>query len=427
MESTILQHLTFGWEKISLLIQAASSQWKLYLGPSLLAYLDLVLLLRFRRANRLYLRYSHLSKDGFSGMTVDEAFAIHNDLVQLEFPKVVSTATVFALFKTYGIPSVSSLLVTTGQIPADGRTGTKRMADTGALLLEAVLNPPASDRAIAAVARINYIHDHYRQRGRISDADMLYTLSLFALEPSRWVGRLEWRQMTDLELCALGVLWKSIGEAMEIPYDVLPSYRSGWRNGLEWLHELGEWSSVYEGAHMIPATSNKRLADSTIDRLLWKLPVSMKAVGKNLVAALLEDKLREAMLIEKPPATYYHLIHTFVSVRKFVLRYLSLPRIRRKNLPPIPTPSGRLHLRRYRVHPWYVKPTFKNRWSLSAWILWFQGEALPGDDGQRYCPEGFLSSEVGPSAFSGKGLKEMAEMRQRLSEAGRGGCPFLSQ
>lgn len=170
------------------------------------------------------------------------------------------------------------------------------MADTGALLLEAVLNPPASDRAITSLARINYIHNRYRQCGRITDADMLYTLSLFALEPSRWVNRLEWREMTDLERCALGVLWKSIGEAMEIPYDVLPSGRSGWHNGLKWLDELSEWSSVYEKGHMVPATSNKRLADSTIDRLLWKLPVRMKAVGRNLAAAVLEDKLREAML-----------------------------------------------------------------------------------------------------------------------------------
>lgn len=226
MDSTIVQHVTFSWEKISFLIQAALNQWKLLLVPTLLAYLCLVSLLRFRRAKGLYLRYSHLTKDAFSRMTVDEAFAIHNDLVQLEFSKVVSTATVFALFKvgspfvcylierntrskstiinifhnqnltqvpwqTYGIPSVSSLLVATGQISTDSRAGTKRMAETGALLLEAVLNPPASNRAIAAIARINYIHDRYRQRGRISDADMLYTLSLFALEPSRWVSRLE--------------------------------------------------------------------------------------------------------------------------------------------------------------------------------------------------------------------------------------------
>ena len=32
-------------------------------------------------------------------MTVNEAFAIYIDLVQLEFPSVVSTATGFALFR----------------------------------------------------------------------------------------------------------------------------------------------------------------------------------------------------------------------------------------------------------------------------------------------------------------------------------------
>ncbi len=128
------------------------------------------------------------------------------------------------------------------------------------------------------------------------DADMLYTLSFFALEPFRWVSRLEWREMTELELCALGVLWKSIGEAMEIPYDVLPSSRFGWHNVLEWLDELNEWSTAYETEHMVPATSNKRLADSTIDRFLWKLPVSMKGMRRNLAAAVLEDKLREVML-----------------------------------------------------------------------------------------------------------------------------------
>ena len=102
--------------------------------------------------------------------------------------------------------------------------------------------------------------------------------------------------MTGLERCALSVLWKSIGEAMQIPYDVLPSCRSGWHNGLEWLDELAEWSNVYQQDHMMPAISNKHLAYSTIDRLLWKLPVSMKSVGKNLMTALLEDKVREAML-----------------------------------------------------------------------------------------------------------------------------------
>ena len=95
----MIQHVASGWERISSLIQTALNQWKLLSVPTLLAYLFLVSSLRFRRAKGLYRRYSHLIPDAFSRMTVDEASAIHNDLVQLEFPKVVSTATAFALFK----------------------------------------------------------------------------------------------------------------------------------------------------------------------------------------------------------------------------------------------------------------------------------------------------------------------------------------
>ena len=83
-------------------------------------------------------------------------------------------------WQTYGIPSISSLLLVTGQISKDGQAGTKRMADTGALLLEAVLNPPASDRAISAIARINYIHDRYR---RCEDLGCRHTLHAESLCP----------------------------------------------------------------------------------------------------------------------------------------------------------------------------------------------------------------------------------------------------
>ena len=249
-----------------------------------LSFLEWFLRLLHLRFSRYAQLFCHLVAKYTHPKSTQNMFCYHQNLM------------LYVLWQTYGIPSISSLLIATGQISTESRTGTKRMADTGALLLEAVLNPPASIRAITAIARINYIHDRHRRRGRISDADMLYTLSLFALEPSRWVSRFDWRKMTELELCALGVLWKSIGEAMEIPYDLLPSSRSGWRNGLEWLNELSEWSSIYEEKYMVPATSNKRLADSTIDRMLWKLPVNMKGIGRNVVAALLEDKLREAML-----------------------------------------------------------------------------------------------------------------------------------
>jgi hypothetical protein len=141
------------------------------------------------------------------------------------------------------------------------------------------------------------MHRHYRQLGKIADSDLLYTLSLFALEPARWISRYEWRTLSDLELCAVGTLWKALGDALEIPSDeLLSNFSAEKRNGIEWLNALDEWSRNYEAAHMVPATSNKRLADSTFKLILFKLPSRFHGFGRNLLATLLDDKLREAMM-----------------------------------------------------------------------------------------------------------------------------------
>lgn len=54
----------------------------------------------------------------------------------------------------------------------------QRYADTGCIFTEWVDNAPESGRANAAFARFNFLHSHYQKAGRISNDDMLYTLSL---------------------------------------------------------------------------------------------------------------------------------------------------------------------------------------------------------------------------------------------------------
>ena len=58
---------------------------------------------------------------------------------------------------------------------------------------------------------MNYLHGRYIKAGKISNDDMLYTLSLFVLEPIRWTAKYEWRCVTDLERCAMGMCWKDLG------------------------------------------------------------------------------------------------------------------------------------------------------------------------------------------------------------------------
>ena len=110
------------------------------LGAAL--YLVLVRLLRFRRREAIRKKYGMLNRSDFARLTADQAQDILEELVEMEFPKLMGFSIVFALFKTYGIPSVSSLLISTGEL-AGPETASKRTADTGVLLLEFCLNKPS--------------------------------------------------------------------------------------------------------------------------------------------------------------------------------------------------------------------------------------------------------------------------------------------
>ena len=143
---------------------------------------------------------------------------------------------------------------------------------------------------------MNFLHAGYKKAGKITNDDMLYALSLFALEPARWVGKYEWRELTELELCACGTYWKSMGDAMDISYSNLPSSVPGWKDGLEWLHEVEAWSLKYEEANMVPAVTNKQLADSHLEIICLNVPTRSLGPCKKVVSVILGERLRKAMM-----------------------------------------------------------------------------------------------------------------------------------
>ncbi|KAL8766048.1 MAG: hypothetical protein Q9209_007077 [Squamulea sp. 1 TL-2023] len=432
--------------------QALVHHWPLALIIALILYLWLCHSLRYRRRNTISASVS----SSVQQISLPTAFAIHNTLVTLEFPSTFPAATMFALFKTYGIPSISSLLVQTNQLAGPPLTSSKRYADTGALLLEAVLNEPGSKRAMEAIARINYLHDRWRDKGRgkgkgmISDEDMLYTISLFALEPMRWVKKYEWRELSNIEVCAVGTLWKYLGHMLKVPFHPLPGYEEGWKNGgaLAWMEELDAWSRAYQEKEMVPTESNHTLADSTFNILLHKFPKSLHAFGSKIFATVMEPKLREAMMyikllktlltlaanelthssIPHPPPLYPITLAFLISLRKVILRYASLPRYTPKTRMPIrsPTHPNRMNLDRGRMHPWYILPTFRNRWGPGALFTRLKGDGglIPGNE-RKYMPEGFLTKELGPIGLMDRGKEEMEEEMKRLEVEGGGGCPFV--
>ena len=238
-------------------------QWTNHISPKfpmfLAFYIILCSLLRFQRRDAIQKKFNFPDRKSLSRMTNADAQAINLYLLQLEFPKLYYTSIQFALFKTYGIPTISELLVATKQFSTPDNAS-KRYADTSILISEFMSHHPRSDRVFKAIARMNYIHSSYQRAGKISQDDLLYTLSVFLTEPITWVGKYEWRTMTDMEKCAIGTFWKSIGDSMGINYkNRLAS--DNWKDGLHFYEEIATWARGYERKYMVPAKTNKETAD----------------------------------------------------------------------------------------------------------------------------------------------------------------------
>lgn len=120
-----------------------------------------------------------------------------------------------------------------------------------------------------------------------------------------------------MEKCAIGTFWKSIGDAMGVPYQELLG-RSQWADGLEFAEDISAWAQSYERSTMVPAATNRKTADELLPLLLFYVPKSFRPTAINFVSVMMPDILRKAMLYPSPP------IHSLPKVRE---SSLTLPQI----------------------------------------------------------------------------------------------------
>ncbi|KAK0104738.1 hypothetical protein ONS95_005008 [Cadophora gregata] len=329
--------------------------WTPYVVGGFLLYVMLCSALRFHRQFSMLRKYNLTGRKSLARMTNVEAQAIMCQLAEREFPKIYYTSVQFALFKTYGIPTISELLCATKEFSTPENAG-KRYADTTVLIQEFAGHHPKSERVIKAIARMNYIHSQYQKAGKISNGDLLYTLSVFITEPISWIEKYEWRSMNDLEVCAIATFWKSIGDAMGIKY-VGYLTKKEWTDGLEFYMDIKTWAHDYEIKFMVPAKTNKTTADELIPLLLFYVPHQLRAAGSHMVGVMMGERLRAAMMHPTPPPTYFKVANALFGLRRFVLRYLALPRpyfMRVRELSDHPDlNTGRFHTNRYVAYPFY--------------------------------------------------------------------------
>jgi hypothetical protein len=222
-----------------------------------------------------------------------------------EFPWDMNQSLSFALFRTYAVPSIGSLLMRTGEFT--GRTQ-KRYDDT-VLILDAVLEHGTdSQQGRTAIRRMNQMHRAYG----IGNDDLRYVLATFVVMPIRWVDDFGWRPMTETERVASANYYRHLGRRMgirEIP--------ATWQAFARLL-------DAYERTHFGFDPGARDVAESTLALLATFPPNHLlpAALVRRISLALMDPPLLAAFGFPRPGRTMRTLARTGLRARGRVVRLL---------------------------------------------------------------------------------------------------------
>ena len=170
-----------------------------------------------------------------------------------ELPYDHRRATEVALLRTFGIPSISRILVESGEFE---RRTQKRFDDTDILLTNLVEKGYDHPDAKLVIRKMNRMH----RRFAIDNDQYRYVMSTFVVEPLRWNRRFGYRPMSHNETAGLFWFWTEVGRRMAID-DLFGS-----------VDDMLDWYEAYEQRHMVYADSNRRIADPVLGSLLRAVP-----------------------------------------------------------------------------------------------------------------------------------------------------------
>ncbi|KAJ6446654.1 C6 finger domain-containing protein [Purpureocillium lavendulum] len=386
--------------------------WSAAFALALVAYASACSFLRFRRFKDIHGRFPYPDRASLSRMTNEDAQAIVHSMSSWECPLFFDLGLRYALFKTYAVDSIASLLVAVSDL-AQPDQAPKRYEDTEIIFVAFAQFHPNSPLLHQAVGRMNYLHAPYIKSGKITNEDLVYVLYTAMVEPIRFFRLYEWRAMSEMEEAAQCTLWKYVGDMMEINYAAVLG-KNQWRDALEFRDDVTRWACKYEEDHVRPSAEVERLGEVLIDLLLSAYPKAARPLGYQLVLVLLGEKLRYAFRLPEPGVAVTAFAYSLLLLRKLFLRFLALPRRNPlKYLSDAPDPkTGRMSHNRYLKEPWYTPATWSSRWGPVALATRAYGGIVPGDKPELK-PEGFLWEDVGPRGKMGKGAEESANLGQR--------------
>jgi hypothetical protein len=230
----------------------------------------------------------------------------------LEFPWDTQRALELAFYRTYAVPSIATLLDSTGELAA--RTQ-RRYDDTRLLITAFCEHGYDSDLGRGAIRRMNQIHGRFQ----IASEDFLYVLSTLVFEPIRWNARFGWRRLLEIERLATFHFWREIGKRMAI------------RGIPDRYEELEAFNLDFEQTRFAFTEAGARVAAATRDMFLDWVPGLPKAIGRPVVHALLDPALVDALGFRQPPRPLRLAVEAAVRARSSAVRMMpprQRPRLR---------------------------------------------------------------------------------------------------
>jgi hypothetical protein len=237
---------------------------------------------------------------------------------RVDFPFDTTRALELALFRTFGVPSISALLHRTGEFE---RRAQKRYDDTDIIVCELIERGYDTERGTRALRRMNQLHGRFA----ISNDDFLYVLSSFIYEPIRWNARFGWRPMCEPERLGYFYFWREVGRRMNIR-DIPADYDA-----------FERFNREYEHRHYRFTESSQRVGTATRELFVSWFPAVLAPVVRPVIHALLDDSLIEAFGFPQPSRPMRWLVAAGLRARGRLVRLLPprrKPRLRTEMLHP---------------------------------------------------------------------------------------------
>jgi hypothetical protein len=234
-----------------------------------------------------------------------------------EFPWDTTRALEFALFRTFGVPSIAALLDRTGEF---GSRPQKRYDDTDIIVCELIERGYDSERGTRALRRMNQLHGRFD----IANDDFLYVLSSFVYEPIRWNARFGWRPMCEPERLGYFYFWREVGRRMNIR-DIPADYDA-----------FERFNHEYEQRHYRFTDASRRVGAATRELFAGWFPAFLAPVVRAVIHAMLDDPLLEAFGFPRPSRPMRRLVAAGLRLRGRLVRLL----------PPRRRPRLRTEMRR---------------------------------------------------------------------------------